>query len=78
MLLSIPIILASLSLLLWDILGEDFESINLTQPFIASIFAFITAIMSINFMMKILRFANFNIFIIYRIFLGIALLVFYA
>jgi undecaprenyl-diphosphatase len=78
MLLSIPIILASLSLLLWDILGEDFELINLTQPIIASIFAFITAIISINFMMKILRFANFNIFIIYRIFLGIALLVFYA
>ena len=78
MLLSIPIILASLFLALLDISNTDVYFIEFTQPLIASIFAFITAIASIHLMIKILQYTNFNIFIIYRIILGITLLVFYA
>ena len=78
MLLSIPIILASLFLALLDMFNSNFQFIQMTQSIIASIFSFITAILSIHIMMKILQFTNFNIFIIYRIILGITLLVFYA
>ena len=78
MLLSIPVILASLCLALLDVLSVDFQSIDLTKPFIASIVSFITAIFSIHMMMKILQFTNYNIFIIYRILLGITLLLIYA
>ena len=78
MLLSIPIILASLILALIDVLRLNQQTIELTQPIIGSTVSFITALLSIHMMMKILQFTNFNIFIIYRIILGITLLVFYA
>tara|TARA_B110000196_G_C21063210_1_gene623483 strand:- start:353 stop:1150 length:798 start_codon:yes stop_codon:yes gene_type:complete len=78
MLLSIPIIIASLLLALLDIVNSGGGNINFIQSIIASIVAFITSITSIHLMMKILKFTNFNLFIIYRIILGIALLVFYA
>jgi undecaprenyl-diphosphatase len=78
MLLSIPIILASLCLTLLDVLNAGSQSINLIQPLIASIVSFFTAIFSIHFMIKILQFTNYNIFIIYRILLGITLLLIYA
>lgn len=78
MLLSIPIIFASLCLSLFDLLSIVEGPKNFIQPLIASIVSFITAIISIHLMMKILQFTNFNIFIIYRIILGITLLVFYA
>ena len=78
MLLSIPIILASLSLALFDIFRSDFQATDLTQPLMAAIVSFLTAILSIHALMRILKFTNFNFFIIYRIILGITLLVFYA
>ena len=78
MLLSIPIIAASLTLALLDIYSMQDIAIDLTQPVIATFFSFVTAIISIHAMMKILQFTNFNIFIIYRILLGITLLVIYA
>ena len=78
MLLSIPIIIASLFLTLLDLLSLEGQSFDVINPLIASIVSFITAIFSIHMMMKILQFTNFNIFIIYRIIFGITLLVFYA
>ena len=79
MLLSIPIIFASLSLSLFDLISSDsFVIIDLYQPMMASIISFLTAFFSIHFMMRILKFTNFNIFIIYRIMLGIALLLIYG
>ena len=78
MLLSIPIIFASLSLALFYEININDVSNDLIQPAIATFISFITAIFSIHLMMKILKFTNFNIFIIYRIILGITLLVFYA
>ena len=78
MLLSIPIILASLSLALMDLLSSDEVQINLTKTIFSACVAFITSLLSIHAMMKILQISNYNIFIIYRILLGIVLLVFYA
>ena len=78
MLLSIPIISASLILALLDIYFIQDIVVDLTQPIIATIISFVTAITSIHIMMKILQFTNFNIFIIYRIVLGITLLLIYV
>jgi undecaprenyl-diphosphatase len=78
MILSIPIILASMTLSLINIFSEEYVAVNLYQPFSASLVAFITALLSIIFLMKFIKNANFNIFIIYRIFLGIILLIVYV
>ena len=78
MLLSIPIITASLFLALISIHNDNTSDFNLNGPIIATFVSFITALISIHFMMRILKFTNFNIFIIYRIILGITLLAIYA
>ncbi len=77
MLLSIPIILASLIMALTNFFS-DFNEVNLNESLFATFVAFITALSSIHFMMKLLQFTNFNLFIIYRILLGIIILFFYA
>ena len=78
MILSIPIILASMTLSLINILNEEYVAVNLYQSFFASLVAFITALLSIMFLMRFIKKANFNIFIIYRIVLGIILFVIYV
>ena len=78
MILSIPIILASMTLSLINALNEEYVAVNLYQSFFASLVAFITALLSIIFLMRFIKKANFNIFIIYRIFLGIILLAIYV
>ena len=78
MLLSIPIILASLALTSLDLLNSSEININLYQSLFAAIVAFITAILSINILMRIIQGSTFNIFIIYRVMLGFILLYFYA
>ena len=77
MLLSIPIILASLILALTNFFS-DFKEVNLNESLFATFVAFITALSSIHIMMRLLQFTNFNLFIIYRILLGIIILFFYA
>jgi len=78
MLLSIPIILASITLSFINIFNQDYVVVNLHESFFAALVAFITALLSIIFLMRFIRKANFNIFIIYRIILGIILLVIYV
>ncbi|MDA9629075.1 undecaprenyl-diphosphate phosphatase [Pelagibacteraceae bacterium] len=78
MILSIPIILASMTLSLINVLNEEYVAVNLYQSFFASLVAFITALLSIIFLMRFIKKANFNIFIIYRIVFGIILLVIYV
>ena len=75
MILSIPIILASMTLSLINILNEEYVAVNLYQSFFASLVAFIMALLSIIFLMRFIKKANFNIFIIYRIILGVVLMV---
>ena len=78
MLLSIPIILASLVLTSLDLMNSAQVNINLYQSLFASFVACITALLSINIMMRIIQRSTFNIFIIYRVLLGFILLYFYA
>ena len=78
MLLSIPIILASLVLTSLDLMNSAQVNINLYQSIFASFVACITALLSINIMMRIIQRSTFNIFIIYRVLLGFILLYFYA
>ena len=78
MLLSIPIILASLVLTSLDFISSSEININLYQSLFAAIVACITALLSINIMMQIIQKSTFNIFIIYRVILGFILLYFYA
>jgi len=78
MLLSIPIILASLVLTSFDFMSSANENINLFQSLFAAIVACITALVSINIMMRIIQSSTFNIFIIYRVLLGFILLYFYV
>ena len=78
MLLSIPIILASLTLLIIDVISDPINNTYVLQSFFAAIVACITALLSIHFMMKLIQKTNFNLFIIYRIILGFILLFFYA
>jgi len=78
MLLSIPIILASMTLSLINIFKDKALPVNISQPFSAALVAFITALLSIIFLMKFIKKANFNIFIIYRIIFGIILLIVYV
>ncbi len=78
MLLSIPIILASLVLTSLDFMSSAEVKINLYQSLFAAFVAFITALLSINIMMRIIQSSTFNIFIIYRVILGFILLYFYA
>ena len=78
MLLSIPIILASLVLTSIEALSVTSININLYQSVFAALVACITALLSINLMMKLIQKSTFNIFIIYRVMLGFILLYFYA
>ncbi len=78
MILSIPIILASMTLSFINIFNEEYVVVNFYQSFSAALVAFITALLSIIFLMRFIKKANFNIFIIYRIILGITLLVVYV
>jgi len=76
MILSIPIILASMTLSFINIFSEKYIEVNLYQSFFSAIVSFITAMLSIIFLMNFIKKFNFNIFIIYRVLLGILLLLF--
>ena len=78
MLLSIPIILASMVLSLINVFNEEQAVVNFYNSFFAVLVAFISALLSIIFLMRFIKQANFNIFIIYRIILGIILLIVYV
>jgi len=75
MLLSIPVILASITLIFFDIYTYGSLQINLNQTISSTFIAFITALVSIHFMMKVLKKTNFSIFVIYRIILGFILII---
>ncbi len=78
MLLSIPIILASMTLSLINVFNEEQAVFNFHHSFFGALVAFITALLSIIFLIRFIKQANFNIFIIYRIILGIILLIIYV
>ena len=78
MLLSIPIILASLVLISLEAFSSSSYNFNINQSLFAAVVSCITALLSINLMMRLIQNSTFNIFIIYRVILGFILLYFYA
>jgi undecaprenyl-diphosphatase len=75
MLLSIPAILAAGTLAIFDLLEQDNYSTHLTEVIIAAFMAFLTALISIKILMHWLTRATFTPFVIYRVLLGGALLI---
>ena len=69
---------ASMTLSLINVYNEEQVVVNFYHSFSAALVAFIAALLSIMFLMRFIKQANFNIFIIYRIVLGIILLVIYV
>lgn len=72
-LLSIPTIFASGTFMIMQIMKLDGAHITADQLYAAGL-AFIFSLLSITFMLNWVRRANFNIFVVYRVGLGIVLL----
>lgn len=75
MLMSIPTIVASGMLLGLDVVQEANWAIA-RDGLIAAAFAFVTALLALTVMMRLLRSTSFTPYVIYRIILGIGLLIF--
>ena len=75
MLMSIPTILASGALLSLDVIGQaDWQLAQ--DASIAAAFAFVAALVALTLMMRLLRSVSFTPYVIYRVILGIILLVY--
>lgn len=75
MLMSIPTIIASGAVLGADVLGTADMQLAKDSA-IAAAFAFVAALLALSLMMRLLKSVSFTPYVIYRIFLGIALLAF--
>ena len=75
MLMSIPTILASGALLGLEV-ASTMDIGAACDSAIAAAFAFIAALAALHFMMRLLKSVSFTPYVIYRIFLGIALLIY--
>lgn len=74
MLLSIPAILAAGSAATLDLIESDAQHV-LTDAIVAGAMAFVAAFVAVILMMGWLRRASFTPFVIYRLFLGVGILV---
>ena len=75
MLMSIPTILASGALLGLEV-ASTMDTQAMKDSAIAAAFAFVAALGALHFMMVLLRSVSFTPYVIYRVFLGLALLVY--
>lgn len=75
MLMSIPTILASGALLSLDVIGQADAQLA-RDASIAAAFAFFAALLALVLMMRLLRSVSFTPYVIYRVVLGVALLVY--
>lgn len=73
MLMSIPTILASGTLLGLDV-ASSADVQMMKDSAIAAVFAFFTALLALVLMMRLLRSVSFTPYVIYRVFLGVVLL----
>ena len=73
MLMSIPTILAS-GLLLTAEVAAEMNGALARDAAIGAVFAFVAALAALSFMMRLLRSVSFTPYVIYRVFLGVALL----
>lgn len=75
MLMSIPTIIASATLLAGDVVSE-FDGQAAMQAGIAAAFAFVAALAALTLMMRLLKAVSFTPYVIYRLIFGTALLIF--
>ncbi len=75
MLMSIPTILASGTLIGIEV-AATMDAGAARDSAIAAVFAFFAALASLHFMMRLLRSVSFTPYVIYRIFLGVTLLIY--
>ena len=75
MLLSIPIIFGSFVLSLPELLLSEFNLFSLKEIFLSSAISFVTALISIKFMMNLIKKTSYNLFAIYRVLLGFIILI---
>lgn len=75
MLMSIPTILAS-GLLLGAEVAIDADAQMARDGALAALFAFVSALLALSFMMRLLRSVSFTPYVIYRVILGIVLLIY--
>lgn len=75
MLMSIPTILASGTLIGFEV-ATSMDAAAARDSAIAAAFAFVAALGALHFMMRLLRSVSFTPYVIYRIALGIALLIY--
>ena len=73
MLMSIPTIMASGTLIGIDV-AASMDGAAARDSAIAAVFAFVAALAALHFMMRLLRSVSFTPYVIYRMFLGVALL----
>ena len=73
--MSIPTILASGALLGLEV-ASTMDVAAARDSAIAAAFAFVAALAALHFMMRLLKSVSFTPYVIYRIFLGIALLIY--
>lgn len=74
MLMSIPTIMASGALLGLDVIGQADMALA-RDAAIAAAFAFVAALLALGVMMRLLRSVSFTPYVIYRVILGVVLLV---
>ena len=74
MLMSIPTIMASGALLGLDVIGQADLALA-RDAAIAAAFAFVAALLALGVMMRLLRSVSFTPYVIYRVILGVVLLV---
>lgn len=75
MLMSIPTIIASGTLIGIEV-AADMNAAAARDSAIGAAFAFVAALLALHFMMRLLRSVSFTPYVVYRIFLGIALLIY--
>ncbi len=75
MLMSIPAILASATLLLMDVASHG-NAEALRNGAIVAVLAFLSALLALTLMMRLLRTVSFTPYVIYRVILGVVLLIY--
>ncbi|MHC9235813.1 undecaprenyl-diphosphate phosphatase [Pseudooceanicola sp. 502str34] len=73
MLMSIPTIIASAAYLLAEVIATGEAS--LTDMAIAAVFSFLSALVALTLMMRLLRSVSYTPYVIYRLILGVVLLI---
>lgn len=76
MLMSIPAIIASGTLLGLEVAAQGASPGMLRDAGIATLFAFVSALLALTLMMRLLRSVNYTPYVIYRVLLGVVLLVY--